>query len=184
MRAHEGVPRLIPEPDEVNPGGVLTVRVEDLTPEGTIELTLANEAGSVSLATVAIDPEGHAIVFLEVPVDMPRGEYLLDATAVGVDVPPVAVLVSGPAVVEGGEPGAMEEGDGLLVALPPDWQQSLSGPIVTARPLTETLPAGSGARQTVESLVAILAVLIGVTAIAYVVLSRTRAARRRGATGP
>ena len=87
VAAHEGVPRLIPEPEQVNPGGVLTVRVEDLSPEGTVELTLAGASGSVPLATVPIDAEGHALVFLEVPGDLPRGTYSLEADAFGIDVP-------------------------------------------------------------------------------------------------
>ena len=46
-------------------------------------------------------------------------------------------------VTQGGEPGEKDEDDMVLIPLPSGWQQSLSGPIVTARPLTETLPAGS-----------------------------------------
>ena len=159
------------------------MRVEDLSPEGTVELTLAGPSGSVPLATVPIDAEGHALVFLEVPVDLPRGTYSLEADAFGIDVPSVDIIVSGPAVTEGGQPGEKDDDDGLLVALPSGWQRSLSGPIVTARPLTETLPAGSGLRPLTESLIGVAAVLIGAAAVAYVVVSRSRASRRRPRTG-
>ena len=62
----------------------------------------------------------------------------------------------------------------LLVPLPSGWQQSLSGPIVTARPLTETLPAGSGSRMAIEGVVAAIAAVLVLGSIAFVLTSRLR----------
>ena len=62
----------------------------------------------------------------------------------------------------------------LLIPLLSGWQQSLSGPIVTARPLTETLPAGSGSRRAIEGSVAIVAAVLIVGSIGFVLTSRLR----------
>ena len=171
---HEGGPRLILEPNQVNPGGVLTIRVEDLPPERMVVLSMAGAAGSVDLATVEVDPEGHATVFVEVPVDIERGTYTVNGEAEGVVVGGIQVVVEGPALGQGGEPGEKDEDDLLLVELPPGWQQSLSGPIITARPLTETLPAGSGNRIAIEGAVIAIALVVGLGSIGVVLGTRMR----------
>ena len=171
---HEGGPRLILEPERVRPGGVLTIRVEDLPPERPIDLSIAGSAGSVALASVVVDPEGHATVFVEVPVDLPVGLYSVNAEAEDVDVASASVLVEGAPVAEGGEPGEKDEDDMLLIPLPSGWQQSLSGPIVTARPLTETSPAGSGSRLAIEGVVAVIAVALVLGSVAFVLTTRLR----------
>jgi len=171
---HEGGPRLILEPERVNPGGVLTIRVEDLPPERPVDLSIAGSAGSVPLASVVVDPEGHATVFVEVPIDLPIGSYMVNADAEDVVVAGASVTVEGAPVAEGGEPGEKDEDDMLLIPLPSGWQQSLSGPIITARPLTETLPAGSGSRLAIEGVVAAIAVALVLGSIAFVMTSRLR----------
>jgi hypothetical protein len=171
---HEGGPRLILEPDRVHPGGVLTVRLEDLPPEGSVEPSIAGAAGSVPLASVVVDAEGHATVFVEIPVDLPAGAYTVNAAAERTVVSGVRVTVEGPPQVEGGEPGEKDEDDLLLVALPSGWQQSLSGPIVTAKPLTETLPAGSGYRGAIQWFIAVLALAVGLGSVALVAFMRRR----------
>jgi hypothetical protein len=171
---HEGGPRIILEPERVRPGGVLTIRLEDLPPERPVDLSITGSAGSVPLASVSVNPEGHATVFVEVPVDLPLGVYTVNADAESVDVAGASVTVEGTPVAEGGEPGEKDEGDTLLIPLPSGWQQSLSGPIVTARPLTETLPAGSGSRRAIEGIVAILAAVLIVGSIGFVLTSRLR----------
>jgi hypothetical protein len=171
---HEGVPRLILEPARVNPGGVLTVRVEDLPPEAMVSLSMGGDRGSVDLATVAVDPEGHATVFVEVPADIERGLYTVTGEADGVVVSGVEVVVEGPVIGVVGEPGEKDEDDGLLVELPPGWQQSLSGPIVTARPLTETLPAGSAGRGSVDNFIVAIAIGVSLASVVLIVASRLR----------
>lgn len=171
---HEGGPRLILEPGRVRPGGVLTIRVEDLPPERPVDLSIAGSAGSVPLASVVVDPEGHATVFVEVPVDLPLGAYMVNAEADDVAVAGASVTVEGAPVAAAGEPGEKDEDDMLLIALPSGWQQSLSGPIITARPLTETLPAGSGSRLAIEGVVAAIAAVVGLGSIAFVMTTRLR----------
>jgi hypothetical protein len=171
---HEGGPRLILEPERVRPGGVLTIRLEDLPPERLVDLAITGSAGSVPLASVPVDPEGHATVFVEVPADLPLGTYTVNATAESVDVAGASVTVEGAPIAAGGEPGQKDEDDMLLVPLPSGWQQSLSGPIVTARPLTETLPAGSGSRLAIEGVVAVIAAVLVLGSIGFVLTSRLR----------
>ncbi len=171
---HEGGPRLILEPERVRPGGVLTIRVEDLPPERPVDLSIAGSAGSVPLASVVVDPEGHATVFVEVPIDLPIGSYMVNADAEDVVVAGASVTVEGAPVAGGGEPGEKDEDDMLLIPLPSGWQQSLSGPIVTARPLTETLPAGSGSRPAIEGVVAAIAVALVLGSVAFVMTSGLR----------
>ena len=171
---HEGGPRLILEPERVRPGGVLTIRLEDLPPERKVDLSITGSAGSVPLASVSVDPEGHATVFVEVPADLPLGSYTVNADAESVEVVGVSVTVEGMPVTQGGEPGEKDEDDMLLIPLPSGWQQSLSGPIVTARPLTETLPAGSGSRLAVEGIVAVVAAAMVLGSIGFVLASRLR----------
>jgi hypothetical protein len=171
---HEGGPRLVLEPDRVSPRGVLTIRLEDLPPEGRVELSIAGATGSVPLASIVVDPEGHATVYVEVPVGLPVGSYTVNATAGDVAVAGVSVTVEGAPVGLSGEPGEKAEEDLLLVALPSGWQQSLSGPIVTARPLTETLPAGSGTRLATEGIIVAIAVAVGLGSVALVLGTRLR----------
>jgi hypothetical protein len=178
---HEGSARLVVEPAQVRPGGVLTIRVEDLPPERTTALSLSGTGGSVPLASMVVDPEGHATIFVEVPADLPLGSYDVTAEADGIAVASAPLSVQGQPITTAGEPGAKDEDDTLLIALPSGWQQSLSGPIVTARPLTETLPAGSGSRASSEGFVELIVLVVGIGSVLPVVWSRLR--RRADRTG-
>lgn len=88
--AHEGAPRLAVEPDRVNPGGVLTIRLEDLPPERTVDVSIAGDSSSIPLACVETDPEGHGTFFVELPADLAAGTYTIRAHADGVTVQNVA----------------------------------------------------------------------------------------------
>jgi hypothetical protein len=172
--AHEGSPRLVVEPDRVNPGGVLTIRLEDLPPERTVDVMIAAGSSSTPLASVETDPEGHGTFFVELPADLAAGGYLIRAHADGVAVQDVAVTVEGAPIVAGGGVGH-DEGD-LLVALPSGWQRSLSGPIVTARPLTETLPAGLAVASGADGAIAASLLLGGFAVVAVLGLQLRRRA--------
>ena len=149
--AHEGSARVLLTPDRLPPGGVVEVRGEDLGADTGISLRLAGPAGQVELGSTATDGEGHFIVAIALPAALPPATYRVQAVEADGDRPLDAILiVEGAAIVDGGQPGEKDEDDPLLIALPSGWQQSLSGPIVTARPLTETLPAGSASRGAVE----------------------------------
>lgn len=82
------------------------------------------------------------------------------------------MTVEGAAIVAG-DAGGHDE-DGLLVALPSGWQRSLSDPIVTARPLTETLPAGSAVPSGADGAIAAASLLLGAVAVVAVLGLRFR----------
>ena len=173
--AHEGPARLILEPDRVNPGGVVTVRGDDVGVEVELQLVLASATGDVELATLPTDPQGHLVTHVELPADLPTGTYALEARGgAAARVATASLVVEGSPILEGGEPGGKDEDDLLLIALPSDWQRSLSGPIVTARPLTETLPAGSAGRSGIEAIAVGLAIAVATVAIIIVVAGRIR----------
>lgn len=175
--AHEGAARVIVEPDEIPPGGVVTVRLEDLPPERPADVILATSSGSVPLTTVDIDSDGHAFIVVEIPLDLPVGSYELRARSESADVAAAAIRVAGPPITAPGEPGAKDEDDMLLIPLPSGWQQSLSGPIVTARPMTETLPAGSASRPDALAWVGLAVLVFGLgSAVAVAGLRRRRRA--------
>ena len=174
--AHEGGARIVIEQGHVNPGGVLTIRLEDLPPERTVEVSIAGSSGSISLASVRADPEGHATLHVDVPADLAPGSYAVGAVADGVSVADVPVTIEGPPVTAVDRPVGHDEDD-LLIALPSGWQRSLSGPIVTARPLTQTLPAGSALSSGADGTIAAAALLLG--ALAVIAMLGLRLHRRR-----
>ena len=171
---HEGGPRLILEPERVRPGGVLTIRVEDLPPERPVDLSIAGSAGSVPLASVVVDPEGHATVFVEVPVDLRSGRTWSTPRPRMSTLPARRSRSRGRPSPRAASRARRTRTTCSSIPLPSGWQQSLSGPIVTARPLTETLPAGSGSRLAVEGVVAAIAVALVLGSVAFVMTSRLR----------
>ncbi len=183
VTAHGGGPALLLEPDRVNPGGVLTVRGEDLGADEPIKFRVVGTAGAIDVGEMTADPVGHLTVALRVPAEMPVGVYALEAyQASGIRIANAPVFVEGPPILDGeGGAGGKDEDDGLLIALPPGWQQSLSSPVVTAVPVTS---AGNdqvaGAAE--MGLVAGLGLLVlAVCVIGLVLASRLR---RRRAPSP
>src|SRR4051794_4336297 len=56
---HEGGPPLIPDPPDVNPGGVVAVRGEDLPLDETMQVALVGGTGRADIGSVTTDGEGH-----------------------------------------------------------------------------------------------------------------------------
>lgn len=183
VSAHGGGPALILEPDRVNPGGVLTVRGEDLGSDEPIAFKIVGSAGTIDVGEMTADPVGHLTVALRVPPEMPVGVYALEAyQASGVRVANVPVFVEGAPIVEGeGGPGGKDEDDGLLIALPPGWQQSLSSPIVTAVPVTSAGSDGNAAAGELGLLAGLVLLALAGGAVGLMLASRLR---RRKAPSP
>jgi hypothetical protein len=179
--AHDGITRLLTSPDHVNPGGTVDVRGEDLPADSAVTLSLADDDGRrLELGIGEADGEGHLLATLVIPSDLPAGSYLLEATVDGIEPLSATVVVQGAPIDADGEPGPKDEDDSLLIALPSDWQRSLSGPVVTARPLTETLPAGSAGRVGTPWAMAVLVIgiaVMGAVALGAVGRRRARASR-------
>jgi hypothetical protein len=180
--AHGGTARVLVSPDRVSPGGVVDVNGEDLGSDSTVSLSIINSVGAeLELIRVDADPEGHIRAALAIPVDLPAGNYRVAAVVDGQSAASAALVVEGSPIGPGGEPGAKDEDDLLLIALPSDWQRSLSGPIVTARPLTETRPAGSASRSPAWAVVGLL-VVSGVAGLAGIAAARRVRSSRRPST--
>jgi hypothetical protein len=177
--AHGGGPALILEPDRVNPGGVLTVRGEDLGADEPIAFKIVGSAGTLDVGDMTADPVGHLTVALRVPPEMPVGVYALEAyQASGIRVANAPVFVEGAPILEGeGGPGGKDEDDGLLIALPAGWQQSLSSPIVTAVPVTSVGDGQTAAASELGLLAGLVVLALGAGAVGLVLASRLR---RRG----
>ena len=145
--AHSGDAFLVVEPTLVVPGGGLSVRADLLT-SGPVRLSLAGVDGSVrELGVVEETEEGHFEVLLQVPVDLPAGQWTLRAYADGTEVASTILEVAGtPVGSEGDGEGGRDEEDPLLVPLPSGWQASRSGPPVAtqAGPASRPDPVDTG----------------------------------------
>lgn len=173
--AHENAPPVILDPPEVRPGGVVTVRLEERSPDAAVELFLVSGDHRLSLGLVQTDGEGHASVAVAIPAELVAGLYAISALDGSSPSVSAALAVDGPPIpADGGAPGPKDEDDPLLVALPSGWQQSLSQPAVTAVPVTVTQPAPPAAPLPVGALALVLLVVLG--AAAWAVLSARRPA--------
>ncbi len=77
--AHEGGPRLILEPNPVNPGGVVLIRGEDLALDEALRVSLVGDVGQADLGPVTTDGQGHFTLAAAMPVDTPVGTYAIQA---------------------------------------------------------------------------------------------------------
>jgi hypothetical protein len=176
--AHGGGPRLLVSPDPVNPGGVVELRGEDLGADASLVLYLVGSSGEVSLGPSTADGEGHFVLFVQIPAEMPVGMYAVHARegeATGAKAP---LAIAGAPIVDGGEP-IRDESEPLLVALPAGWQQSLSGPSTTARPVTGPAPLGAPPADAAgtEALLVPMVLLVGALVVGAVAVAGLR---RRG----
>jgi hypothetical protein len=172
--AHGGEDFLAVEPTLVPPGGGVAVRADLLT-SGPVRLSLVGTEGSVrELGVVDETDEGHFEVLLQIPADLPAGQWTLRADADGAIIASTTLDVAGaPVAEEDGEEGRDEE-DPLLVPLPSGWQASRSGPPVA-------IPAGTASRPEPVDVVPFIALGTAVLALVVLVL-RTRP--RRPSAGP
>jgi hypothetical protein len=129
--AHEGVARLILEPERVNPGGVVTIRGEDLRADDPMTITLIASDGRTELTTVTSDGEGHFTVTVQLSPEAAPGVYAIEAA--GQVLLTVPLFVEGAPVSNGdGAPPGQDEG---LPAVIPSFAATASqGPIAVVQP--------------------------------------------------
>lgn len=129
--AHEGVARLILEPERVNPGGVVTIRGEDLRADDTMTITLIASEGRTELTTVTSDGEGHFTVTVQLSPEAVPGVYAIEAA--GQVLLTVPLFVEGAPVSNGdGAPPGQDEG---LPAVIPSFAATASQvPIAIVQP--------------------------------------------------
>jgi len=138
VSAHEGGPRLILDPSQVNPGGVVLVRGEDLGLDEPMQLSLVGEAGHVDLVAVATDGEGHFTIAVEIPRDVATGTYAIEATLASGGQIRSLVRVDGVPVQpeQNGAPPGQDEG------FPAPGAIETAAP--AAAPVASTVPAAAG----------------------------------------
>jgi len=128
--AHDGIARLILEPDRVNPGGVVVIRGEDLGADDVMQIALIGLSGRTELTTVTSDGQGHFTVAIAVSPDAPQGVYAIEAT--GQATLTVPLFVEGAPVSNGdGAPPGQDEG--LPAVIPSFAVGSSRAPIATAQ---------------------------------------------------
>ena len=138
--AHEGVARLILEPERVNPGGVVTIRGEDLRADDPMTITLIASDGRTELTTVTSDGEGHFTVTVQLSPEAAPGVYAIEAA--GQVLLTVPLFVEGAPVSNGdGAPPGQDEG---LPAVIPSFAATASQvPIAIVQPPTATVTESS-----------------------------------------
>jgi hypothetical protein len=137
--AHGGAARLIVEPDRVDPGGVVTIRGDDLGAEAAFAVFLIGPPGRVDLAPVVTDGAGHFELVVRVPAEAPTGAYVIEA------VDPTGWGLSMPLTLEGtpiyGEDGAPPGQDEGLPAVVPSGASSAGAPGSEVRPASSAAAA-------------------------------------------
>lgn len=174
--AHGGEAALIVEQNVAPPGGSLVVRGEDLGSEAPIRLALFGSQ-TIDLGTVVSDGEGHLLLALTIPPGLPAGTYSLVATTPSGSSAFAAVIVDGQPVADGqGGQGGRDEDDPLLVALPPNWQQTLASPPAVASPIASgPAPAPVPSEPPIP--------ILGLALVALTGLGLGLAALRKGSAG-
>jgi hypothetical protein len=127
--AHGGETFLIAEPTHVPPGGGVGVRA-DLPTSGPVRLSLAGTDGTRrAVGVVDQTDQGHFEVFIQIPTDLPTGQWTLVAEAEGRAIASTIIDVVGtPLGEETGGQGPRDADDPLLVALPSGWRSWPSDP--------------------------------------------------------
>jgi len=168
--AHEGVARLILEPERVNPGGVVTIRGEDLRADDTMTIALLGETGRTELTTVTSDGEGHFTVTIEVSPEAPSGNYAIEAA--GQVVLTVPLAVEGAPVSNGdGAPPGQDEG---LPAVIPSFAA-----LASQRPIAIVQPQAAVTEESVD-VVPFVAAFGAIAALAFLVWRTRRPPVPRG----
>jgi hypothetical protein len=132
VAAHGGAARLIVEPVRLNPGGVVTIRGDDLGAEAEFAVFLTGPPGRIDLAPVVTDGEGHFELVVRVPADAPAGAYdveAVDPTGWGLSM--ALTLEGTPITEEDGAPPGQDEG---LPALAPSAASSAGAPAIGGQP--------------------------------------------------
>ena len=146
--AHEGSARLILEPDRINPGGVVTIRGEDLGADDEMRVPLVGTPARADLATISTDGQGHFTLSIQVPAGAPVGVYAVEAaSAMGYSLT-AALFVEGAPLIEGdGAPAGQDEGLPAIAPRPPGQAAPVAGAAATFQPV---VASSSGADSDVD----------------------------------
>ena len=180
--AHEGGPRLILEPNRVNPGGVVLIRGEDLGLDEAMQVSLVGDAGRADLVAVTTDGQGHFTVAVTMPIEVPVGTYAIQAaTASGMTIQNLVHLEGAPIIDPGGAPPGQDEGfpaqpgaSGSPAAAPVVAPVASAAPLASAGSPLRPLADPSGAGQV--DLVPVVALALAVGGLGLLVWRTRRSA--------
>jgi hypothetical protein len=165
--AHEGSARLILEPDRVAPGGVVTIRGEDLGADDEMGIALLGPSAGAELATIATDGQGHFTLSIQVPGDAPAGAYAVRAVAAtGYDLAAV-LLVEGAPIIDGaGAPPGQDEGLPAIAPVASGPSGAAPAAPATSRPV---VVSGDGPATSEVDVVPLVALAGAIAALAFLV---------------
>ena len=168
--AHEGSARLILDPDRINPGGVVTIRGEDLGADDEMRVALVGTTARADLATISTDGQGHFTLSIQVPADAPVGVYAVEAaSAMGYNLTAVLFVEGAPLIEGDGAPPGQDEGLPAIAPPPSGQAAPVAGAAATFRP---TVVSSTGAGSDVD-LVPLVALALAVGALGFLIW-RTR----------
>jgi hypothetical protein len=168
-----GGPWLIIEPYQVNPGGTVEVRGDNLGADEEVTISLVVGGESTDLGVGTSDGEGHLEVFVTIPADVPAAGYgLIGRTASG-SIARGTFTVAGPPIVDQGGGDPYERGPIGTLPPAPQPQPAAGG---------QGSPIGGGtAQSTVVSdvLLLVAALTLPVVTVLGMIGWRRRAVLRR-----
>ena len=139
-QAHDGPARLELHATRLNPGAPLDVRGVNVAAEQPIHLVLVGMGGEFFLGAAFGDEHGDFSQAFELPAGVPAGEYTVEARSLDGFVVAAPLTIAGQAVSGGEQEGGLrDQGESLLIPLPPGWNNP------TAQPATADAPAASPA---------------------------------------
>jgi hypothetical protein len=124
-----GGPWLTLEPYQVNPGGTIEVRGDNLGADEEVTITLVVAGRPTDLGVATTDGEGHLSAFVTIPADVPAADYGLIGRSVSGSIARGTFTVAGPPIVDQGGGGDPYE----------------RGPILSPPPITAPEPAAGAA---------------------------------------
>ena len=138
--AHEGSARLILDPDRINPGGVVTIRGEDLGADDEMRVALVGTTARADLATISTDGQGHFTLSIQVPGDAPVGVYAVEAaSAMGYNLTAVLFVEGAPLIEGDGAPPGQDEGLPAIAPRPSGQTAPVAGAAATFQPIVVSI---------------------------------------------
>jgi hypothetical protein len=105
-----GGPWLAAEPYQVNPGGTVEIRGDNLGADEEVAISLMTGGTATDLGVGTTDGEGHLVAFVAIPADLPAAPYgLMGRTASG-SIARGTITVAGPPIGESDGGNQLERG--------------------------------------------------------------------------
>ena len=165
-------PTLAVEPGQVNPGGTIEIRGDNLGADEDVTVSLVGDGGTTDLGAGTTDGEGHLVVFVAIPADIPPAPYRLMGRTASGSIARGTFTVAGPAIVDAESGNQQERGPIGPVPTP----ASVASPLANGGGAQPSAPV-PGTAPTTESDVRLLlaALVVAALLVAVPVARRARA---------